>query len=270
MKTDMWGTLFLSEKRKNFLLLLSESPRTLEQVKNTLNVNSSPMMAQIRILMDQGLVTYENDDKFYLSKFGEIITKQMKLLMDTWYVYNVNKKYWLTHDTDAIPHHLMERIKELGHFKIVEPDMNHLFEPPKELNESLKTSTRIMTFYSYFCPDCPTNYSKLAKMEIDYTLILTRPVFERLKNEFTQECQTMLNSKTAGLYIYDYDKKVPGSISVTDDLMLLALFNNEGTFDHKKLISFEESALKWGEELFMHYKSMSKDVKELGIEEICY
>jgi predicted transcriptional regulator len=143
---------------------------------------------------------------------------------------------------------------------LVEPDLNHLFEPPKELVESLEKTTEVRTFYSYFCPSCPKNYSYLAKKGTNFTLILTKSVYERLRDEFQTEYHTMMNSESSNIFICDDNIKL-GAVSVTDDLVLLAFFNKEGMFDHRKLLSFDKRAHKWGIELFDYYKSISEQVK---------
>ncbi len=56
MESSLLDVLFLSEKRKNLLLLLLDGPKNIEEIKNTLDVRSSPIMTQIKILMKQDLV----------------------------------------------------------------------------------------------------------------------------------------------------------------------------------------------------------------------
>ncbi|MDD4248513.1 MAG: ArsR family transcriptional regulator, partial [Methanosarcina sp.] len=56
MESSLLDVLFLSEKRKNLLLLLLDGPRTIEEIKNTLDVRSSPIMTQIKIMMKQDLI----------------------------------------------------------------------------------------------------------------------------------------------------------------------------------------------------------------------
>lgn len=84
MKLALLGTLFLSEKRKDLLILLIEKPMNIDEIKNTLNVTSSAMMTQIKILIDQGIVIYEND-YYKLSSFGEVIVKKMIPLLTPWW-----------------------------------------------------------------------------------------------------------------------------------------------------------------------------------------
>ncbi|MFP4655003.1 MAG: helix-turn-helix transcriptional regulator [Methanohalobium sp.] len=259
MKAALLGTLFLSEKRKNLLMYLMDGPKKIDDIKEELDVNTSAIMTQIRILMDQGLVTHDSDI-YKLTTIGNVIVKKMKPLLNTLNVYIENKSYWETRDLEAIPVNLMDRMEEIGHSRLIEPDLSHLFEPPNELVVSLKSTEHVMTFYSFFCPELPTTYTKLAKKGVSFEIILTESVFERLKNEFLEEYDIMLNSENGCLYVCDDNIDKPASLTVTDEMILISLFNEEGVFDHRKLISFEPSALKWASDLFEYYINKSKKV----------
>jgi predicted transcriptional regulator len=49
-------------------------------------------------------------------------------------------------DLTSIPDFLLERIDELGHFELLEPDAEYLAETPKILLENMLASKEIMTF----------------------------------------------------------------------------------------------------------------------------
>jgi predicted transcriptional regulator len=260
MKAELISTVFLSEKRKNTLLMLMEGPATIDEIKESLTGTTSAIMAQVKILLEQGLIEQE-EDEYRLTSVGKIIMKKIKPLTETLNVLEENKDYWDSRDISAIPEFLLDRIGELGDLMIHEPDLNHLFEPPKELLTSLKNTKNASTFYSYFCPSCPNNYSELAKKEVHYDLVLTRPVYERLKEEYSDQHKAMMESRNSNIYICNDETIKLGALSITDDLMLIAFFNKEGVFDHKKAISFDESARKWGKDLFLYYKENSEKVK---------
>lgn len=169
MKTELIGTVFLSEKRKSILLMLMDGPTTIDEIKERLTGTSSAIMTQIKILLEQGLIEH-NDHEYNLTYIGKIVVKKMQPLIETLNVLEENKGFWQNRDLSPIPFELLDRIGELGDVMIYEPDLNHLFEPPKELLESLQRASNVYTIYSYFCPSCPMNYSQLAKKEQITTL----------------------------------------------------------------------------------------------------
>lgn len=260
MKAELISTVFLSEKRKKTLLMLMDKPATVDEIKDSLTGTTSAIMAQVKILYEQGLIE-QNEDKYRLTSIGKIVMKKIKPLIETLNVLEDNKDYWDSRNMSAIPEFLLDRIGDLGEVMIHEPDLNHLFEPPKALLTSLKQTENVCTFYSYFCPTCPDNYAELAKKEVNYNLILTRPVYERLRDEYKEQHDAMMNSKNSHMYICDDNSLKLGALSVTDDIMLIAFFNKDGIFDHKKVLSFEESARRWGVDLFQYYREKSEKVK---------
>ena len=76
MKTELMGTVLLSEKRKNILLMLIERPTTIDEIKNSLTGTTSAIMAQIKILIEQGLIE-QNNDEYRLTYIGKIIIKKI-------------------------------------------------------------------------------------------------------------------------------------------------------------------------------------------------
>lgn len=260
MKAELISTVFLSEKRKSTLLMLMDGPATIDEIKDSLTGTTSAIMAQVKILLEQGLIE-QKEDEYRLTSVGKIIMQKIKPLVETLNILEENKDYWDSRNLNAVPDFLLDRIGDLGEVMIHEPDLNHLFEPPKELLTSLKKTERASTFYSYFCPSCPNNYSELAKKEVHYDLILTKPVYERLMDEYTEQHCAMMESRNSNIYICNDDTVKLGALSVTDDLMLIAFFNKDGVFDHKKVISFEERARHWGKDLFLYYKENSEKVK---------
>lgn len=260
MKAELVSTVFLSEKRKSTLLMLMDGPATVDEIKESLTGTTSAIMAQVKILLEQGLIE-QKEDEYRLTYIGNIVMKKIRPLIETLNVVQENKEYWDSRNLSPIPEYLLDTIGDLGEILVYEPDLNHLFEPPKALLTSLKNTKSACTFYSYFCPSCPNNYSDLAKREVKYDLVLTRPVYERLRDEYTEQHNAMMEAQNSNLYICDDESVKLGALSVTDDLMLISFFNKDGIFDHKKVITFEESARKWGRQLFLHYKEISEKVK---------
>jgi len=225
MKISLIDLAFLSEKRKDLLLLLEEGPKTGDEIKTALNVNSTSIMPQIKKLKEGHLIVQDDNNEYRLSDMGEIVVEKMEPLLDTVRVFEENYDYWINHDFTAIPEHLLNRINELGNYFMLEADLNRLFEVPEDFKKNLLASKHIKMFLSYFNPLHIEIYSELVRKEAEMCLIMTEVVTERF-------CS-------------------------------LVLFDKKGKFDHQRLISFDESALKWCEELFLYYKDMSRRLEKI-------
>lgn len=257
----MCDTIWLSEKRKNLLLLLMEGPRDIEQIKTSLNVTSKAMMPQIKILQKQGLVI-QKENTYMLSEIGKLVVGNMLPLLNTLEVLEENKEYWTSRDTSVIPQEQFMRLGELGECMVIEPDLNHLFDLPREFTENLIKSRCIMSSLSYYHPLYSSLYSRLAKSGAEMEIVLTKAVLERLKNDCRDELETLLDSESTVVKICEENLNLP-TIAVTEKFMYICLFNKQGKYDHRKVMSFDASALRWGRELFMHYNELSQEVIEI-------
>jgi len=262
MRSSLSDTIWLSEKRKNLLLLLVEGPRSIDQIKTSLNVTSKAMMPQIKILKEQDMIVQNELDNYELSDVGSIIVKNMSPLLKTLGVIEENMEYWATRDLTSIPKSLSYRIGELGQCMLIEPDLNHMFDLPIEFTENIIRSKNVKMFISYFHPLYPRLFIDLLSKEIDFTLIFTESVFNRMRTDCSKELELLTGSGSADLYVCDDSIKLT-TITVTERFTYLCFFNKEGMYDHRKIMSFDESASKWGEELFTHYQNLSRRITEL-------
>jgi len=240
--------------------LLMEGPRNIEQIKTSLNVTAKAMMPQIKILKKQELIL-QKGDVYELSEIGKLVVGNMLPLLNTLEVIEENKEYWASRDTSVIPMDMFMRLGELGECMVIEPDLNHLFDLPREFTENLARSRCILSSLSYYHPLYPSLYSKLAKSEAEVELVLTDSVFERLKNDSPEELNSLLNSENTVVGVCAEGLNIP-TIAVTDRFMYLCLFDRQGKYDHRKVMSFDESALHWGRELFAHYMKSFREVKD--------
>ncbi|MGB9939942.1 helix-turn-helix transcriptional regulator [Methanosarcina sp.] len=261
MKISLIDLAFLSEKRKDVLLLLEEGPKTGDEIKTALNVNSTSIMPQIKKLKEGRLIVQDDRNTYKLSEMGEIVVEKMEPLLNTVRVFEENYDYWTNHDFTAIPESLLNRIDELGNYFMLEADLNRLFEVPEDFKNNLLESRHVKMFLSYFNPLHVEMYSELARKGAEICLILTEPVYDRMKKDYYEDLKSLVESENVQIYICD--KNVTLKNVVTERFCSLVLFDKKGKFDHQRLMSFDESALKWCEELFLHYKDLSTLLEKL-------
>ena len=117
MKSCLVDTIFLSDKRKNLLLLLLEGPQTSDDIKDKLNVNWGAMIPQIKKLEEWDLIA-SKDRVYSLTDMGHAIANNSKKLLNLLCVYENNNKYWATHDLSRIPKNLLEPNRRAGSLQI--------------------------------------------------------------------------------------------------------------------------------------------------------
>lgn len=258
MKDSLVDIVFNSEKRKNVLLLLIEGEKSRDEIKMSLNVTSTALIPQIKKLKDNGLVI-QNGDYYTLSNMGEVLVENMLPLLNVVNVFEENNDYWKNRNLKGVPKHLLKRFGELGSCLIIEPDLNYLFEFPKEFTENIAKSKYVMAYNAYFHPEYPALYSKLAEKGIEISLVLTDSVFERMQHDFSEEIGKFTAPENTELMV---SKEMSGlaTLVTTDRFLFLCFFNEQGQYDHTILMSFDSKALQWSKELFDYYKDKSENV----------
>lgn len=255
-KATLIDLLLRSDKRRKILLFLRESPKNIEELTELLDSSCTAVLPQIKKLTERGLVKQENKN-YRLSTVGLIVTEKMVPLLGTLRVFEVNPDYWTQKDLTGIPSFLRSKLEMLTRYKVIEPQLNRMFEPPEEFISSLKKSTEIMYFSSFFRP-CFSGFDQdFLKKKTTSTFIFTKNFFELIFSSRPEDTEDLLLSKNSNLYIYDGISSVV-SLTVTERFMALLLLNKKGKLDQNLLISYESEAIEWGKELFMHYMDLSK------------
>jgi predicted transcriptional regulator len=278
--SSLLDAIFLSEKRKNLLLLLKEEgPKSSDEIKNAFDFPWKSMIPQIKKLVDLGLVI-QTDGSYSLSEMGIVIATNVQFLLNTLKIYEENRDFWSEHDLSSIPFHLLTRIGELGQCKVLKPDLSHIFKVQEDIVKCMLASSRIMVFVSAIHPAYHLVCLEFIEKGFDITIILTESVFESIQaeclpksdtvfsdssvlkldlSEYKKEIQLFLNCENSDFFVFDGEKK-PMMLIVTDKIFALSLLDKHGRVDRHYIVSFEPGALKWGEELFAYYKMNSRQI----------
>lgn len=254
-------TIFFSEKRKNVLvLLLREGPKKIDEIKDALNLNSSALMPQIKKLLKCDLLTYDSEEDVYkLSDMGALIVEKIEEFLNIVNVYVENHEYWETRDLSEIPYHMRKRIGNLTHCELLVADRDCLFEFHPTFVDNLINSKHVMMTSSTFQPQTVSLFSKLLRNNSKLSVVFTELIFDKFLDDFPEEFRCFLSHENMSISIRS-GHIGPLTLVVTDTFMALWLFDKNGRFDGTTLISYEKSALKWGQELFTYYSSISNMV----------
>ncbi len=261
MELQLIDTIFFSDKRKNLLLFLKNGPKTIEEIKTELEVSSSPIMAQIRILIKDGLLV-QKEDGYELSVKGKLIVPKMEPLLSTFRVFDENHDYWARQNLRTLPSHLLDRIGELGKCMELVPDRMHIFDYPPEIMDPLYRSKTIMEVSSVFRPGYPGLYLDLANKGIEVSMVLEKPIYRKLVSDYRQEVGEFINMENAQIFVCDNKIELASSL-VTDRFISMSMISKDGRYYNHEMVSFEKSALEWGKELFNYYRGMSEQITQV-------
>jgi predicted transcriptional regulator len=258
--TGLLSILTFSEKRKDILFQLEESPKTLTEIKDFFQVKSPEILPRLKEMEDANMIIRQ-DGMYRLTSLGKVAAKYYRPFLDTLTSIEANEDFWRNHDLDAIPDTLLSRILELKDCRVIRDEHEHIFDSHKTFQENVLTSTRFMGFSSIFLPSYPKMFLELARNDIPVSIIVTPNVFFKIKNEFDSDIEEFIKMKNTSFHVYDNAKI---AFVATDRFVSVSLFFKNGAYDPRSdLVGFDSSAIKWGEDLFKHYKENSIEIKSL-------
>ena len=252
--------LTFSEKRKDILFLLRDSPKTLSEIKDYFDVKSPEIIPRLREMEEVNMII-KQDGMYQLTSLGKVSIIHYKPFLDTLAAIETNKDFWSKHDYDVIPDTLLSRIQELKDCRTIQNEHEYIYDSHKSFMEDVFYSTHFMGFASIFFPSFPKLFLEMARKNIPISIIVTPNVFFKVQNEHSAEIEEFMNYKHTSFHVYDNEKI---SFSVTNRFFSLSLFFKNGTFDPRSdMVGFDSSSIKWGEDLFKHYKENSIEIKSL-------
>ncbi|AFV22833.1 hypothetical protein Mpsy_0624 [Methanolobus psychrophilus R15] len=253
--------LFMSEKRKNTLLLLHDGAKEMEIVLKTLNTTRQALLPQIRILEEHHLVSHHRD-MYELTTIGNLIVNQMSPLMGTLEALDTDIDYWGTHHLDSIPPHLLARINELGRCKIINPPLIEYFHDYNDFYEASKKSKSLFKMTTFFYPKDEIAFSELVARNVNINLIITPNLLEKMRTNKSAIFAELIKDKKLHLYVYPTEMGFL-SISYNDYYTKIRLLKNGNEFSHKLALCSNPESFKWGKELFEHYLKEATPISEL-------
>lgn len=255
------STVTFSRKRSDLLIFLMDGPKTLEEIRVSLNVTSSGMLPQIRKLEERRLVKQEGRT-YALTDTGAIVAEVFRSFIMTTEIIEKYADFWATHDIQAIPWHMLKRVSELGECNLTEYKLSEIHEPHREFIDNILKSRSIRGISPIFHPSYPQLFNHLAQGGAEISLIVTRDVYNKIKNEHREILEKFLDIKAAELYVCGDDIRL--ACAITENYFNISLFFKDGIYDSQcDLESVDKSAIQWGEDLFSHFLKKSKKVKAL-------
>ena len=142
----------LSEKRRAILLLLGKKDYSIDELTEKMDMTAHSLMPQLKTLRDEEIISM-NGGLYELTDIGRVLVKNMYPLFETIDVLEKDQRYWFDRNLSVIPVELMDRIREIGDYKLLEYDLsNYMFDVPLEFRDMFKKSKHAMCLLSIYHP----------------------------------------------------------------------------------------------------------------------
>lgn len=261
MKKSLLDVVFMSEKRKNTLLLLQNGAKEMEFLLESLDTTRQALLPQIKVLEEHYLIS-RNKDTYELTEIGKLIINDMKPLIDTLEVFDSNIDYWGIRNLDSIPPHLLKRISELRKCTVVKPPVTEINRLYKAFNLKKSTTKSVHLVGAFLYPNFSSTFTKLLENSFSIYYIISKELLDKIKEENHEEFAAFLKNKSFNLYLYN--KKASFLFFVYDDVnFMIDFITNEENFDVEYVLCREKSALEWAKELFGYYLKDSIPITEI-------
>ena len=125
--SGLLSILTFSEKRKDILFLLQESPKTLSEIKDYFDVRSPEILPRLKEMEAANMIVRQ-DGMYRLTSLGKVSAIYYKPFLDTLTAIEANEDFWRDHDLGAIPDMLLNRIQELKDCRVVRDEHEHIYD----------------------------------------------------------------------------------------------------------------------------------------------
>ncbi len=163
-----------------------------------------------------------------------------------------------SHDMSVFPENLQDSIDMLGDCMVIQNNMLDINATYREIVEKLSMPSSLKGISPIFDAHFTEVVVSIALRNAPTSIILTRDIYEIVAEKYEDALRAFLSCENARLYVVDEARL---ALAVTDSFLALSLFKDGGFDAQTNLMSFEESALKWGEELFEYYKQGARKIK---------
>jgi len=248
-----------SDLRRNILLSLKSGRKELKVLRDELDASSSTIIHALRDLEKDTLVLQDESKRYALSKIGEVISSKLSDFIDSIDVLKSYEEFWLSHDLRGIPPHLLDKIGCLQSATLLQNPSTDIFQVHTTFLSMLTKAQSIKGISPIFVPQYISLFADLIlENKADVELIITEDVLQKIDQKTLHAIAADTDSR---FRLYLYEKELHVAFSVTDSFISLGLYQNDGIYDYNRdLVSSDQRAIAWGEELFEWYKKRARRI----------
>jgi predicted transcriptional regulator len=236
-----------SELKLQIMLSLLEREKKLGEIRVDLKSSETTILHILKELEGLNLTT-KSGGAYQLTSLGVLEAQMCKNASTSSEVIEKFKDFWLPHDLTALPPDLMIKIGALKDSTLIRAETLELGKVYNTFQEILITSNKVTGISPIFHPDYVPVIEYLLGQNKSVELIVTQGVLNKTLASAKTNFEKSFKNNTLKVFIKE-NLKV--ALTVTDKNFSLGLFKLNGEYDdNMDLISLNQEAIKWGQELF--------------------
>lgn len=246
-----------SELRREILFYLEEEPRPISELRARFEEIDTPhFSAKLRELEGYDLIAADANKTYMLTTRGRILMKSYRPYSDTVEVIDRFGNFWNAHDMSCIPGELLRRIGELHNSWYVEDDIYDMNRTRNLLMDIVSNAEHIWGASPMFEETIVAGLIQICILGVPVSFVIDRETYQKVKSEYPEMAARIKSCERFELYVADCEIRSP--FILTDAYLYISLFYKNGKFDiNSNLVSQDETAKRWGLDLFNYYRARS-------------
>lgn len=254
--------ILTSTMRTKLIISLYDKTKNIQDLRNELDKPSATILHGLKELENLRYVKKLN--KYYsLTSNGHILAVNLIKLIENWYSIKINKLFWDSHDLSGLPEKEIQNIYKLKNAECVlstTTDLSKALTSYIELISNANDLKIILPVFSEIHIDKLMELIKEGTLK-EVEIITTQDIYNSIENDIKYK-NSFLNNESINIRILRDEINV--FLSISSEFLSLTLFFSDGHYDDSQiLIDKSEEGLKWGVELFNHYKQLTANSKKI-------
>jgi len=232
--------------RLKILAILFEKPQNMKNLADMTKLSYSSISTTLHGLELKDFI-YRESNKYYLSNSLKI---QMKNVLEFKEVVNLLDKIFNIiegHIVNSIPNTSISELYLLSEADLVESNGFDPYKINNFIENALGGAKKVRCILPFYHLGFKNMLDDLVKKDIHVEVFVSHEVFELFEE----------NSQIK--YLNSFHEENNFLLIVTDKIMILGLFKQNGHFDQNRLLtSNDKKAVKWANNLFKTFKNKNK------------
>ena len=232
--------------RLKILAALFEESQTMKSLTEKTSLSYSSISSAIHSLELKGYV-FRESNKYFLSNNMKLY---MNYVLEFKSIVNLLNKFFNIldgHVVTMIPNQSVYELYLLGNAKLLESDGVDVYKIYNYIENAINEAENLKCILPFFYDDFNNALNALVDKGAFVEVMVPEDIYETFEE------------KSEIRYLSSFDGDERFLLIVSDKIMILGLFKNNGFFDQNRLLTSKNSdAIEWANNLFKNFKNKNK------------
>ena len=232
--------------RLKILAILYEKPLNMKDLNNTTGLSYSSISSNMHHLELREHV-YRHHNKYFLSNATRLQIEQIMELGSLITILNEFFNILDKHLVDMIPNQSVAEMYLLGKANLMESDGVDVYKIYNFIENALTGANEVKCILPFYYENFNEKLNNLARDDKEIELLVSEIVFK------------IYEGKSEVKHISSFKGEYNFLLIITDEMMILGLFKDDGYFDQNRLLTSRNSdSIRWANNLFENFKNENK------------